>query len=116
MITLRIVLLAAVMTPTFALAKATHPLDPLSQEEVTAAVQVLKSAGKLSPAMRFPNLTLNEPPKAEVLAFKPGQQFRREAVSTLYDREKNQTFEGVIDLRTKKLASWRKLEGVNPPV
>jgi Cu2+-containing amine oxidase len=50
---------------------AAHPLDPLTAGEIDAAVAILKTAGKLPEGAFFPILVLREPPKAEVLAWKP---------------------------------------------
>ncbi len=49
-----------------------HPLDPLNREEISAAVQVLKASGKVTDSSRDATIVLREPPKAEVLNFKPG--------------------------------------------
>lgn len=64
----------------------------------------------------FPLVALQEPEKAEVLAFKRGMEFRRAAFCIVADRASNTTYEGVVDLRTKRVASWRAVPGVQPPV
>src|SRR5438105_15208884 len=97
-----VVLLAALCLPYSAFA-ANHPLDPLSREEIAAAVEILKASGKISDASRFSTLVLNEPPKAEVLPYKPGDAFRREAFAVIYERAANKTFEAVVDLNKKAL-------------
>ncbi len=91
---------------------ADHPLDPLSQDEIRATVGILKASGKITPASRFSLITLDEPPKDEVLNFKPGSDFRREAFAVVYERAGNRTSEAVVDLRSKKLLSWRDVPGV----
>ncbi len=93
---------------------AAHPLDPLGKEEITAAVEVLKSAGKVTSATRYPIVVLHEPPKSEVLAFKPGDAFRREAFIVIYERDKNKTSEALVDLRSKKIISWKDVPGAQP--
>ena len=68
-----------------ALAASHHPLDPLSKEEIATAVQVMKSSGKVSDRSRFPIIVLHEPPKDEVLKFKPAtprSMSRKAAVSS----------------------------------
>lgn len=99
-----------------AAASAPHPLDPLSEAELRAAVEVLRAAGKLSPGTRFAQLLLNEPPKDEVLAYTPGAPFRREAFALGLDRAKNESFEAVIDLAGKKIVSMKSVTGAQPPV
>lgn len=93
-----------------------HPLDPLSKEEITLAVDVLKGSGRISSQSLFPLIALNEPKKAEVLAFKPGATFRREALLVVFDRDKGLTSEAVIDLSARSLASYKELPGVQPPI
>src|SRR5437868_1123716 len=101
-----------------ALAKAadypTHPLDSLSREEIAATVEVLKNSGKTDEASRYATIMLREPPKAEVLAFKPGSAFRREAFAVVFERAANKTFEAVVDLNKKSLLSWKEVTGVQP--
>ncbi|MFL6277850.1 MAG: primary-amine oxidase [Blastocatellia bacterium] len=92
----------------------THPLDPLSREEIAATVEVLKSSGKTTDASRYATIMLREPSKSEVLAFKPGSPFRREALAVVYERATNKTFEAVVDLNKKALVSWKEVTGVQP--
>ena len=92
----------------------THPLDPLNREEIAATVEVLKAGGKTTDASRYATIMLREPPKAEVLAFKPGSAFRREAFAIVYERAANKTFEAIVDLNKKSLVSWKEVTGVQP--
>jgi primary-amine oxidase len=92
----------------------THPLDPLSREEIAATVQILKSSGKASDASLYSLIVSNEPPKAEVLNYKPGDAFRREAFVVIYERAANKTFEALVDLNKKSLLSWKEVPGVQP--
>ena len=94
---------------------ATHPLDPLSKEEITATVEILRASGKVNPDSRFATIVLREPPKSEVLAYKPGSPFRREAFAIVYERATNKTFEAIVDLNKKSLASWKEVMNVQPP-
>ncbi|MBD0324773.1 MAG: tyramine oxidase, partial [Aldersonia sp.] len=59
------------MTPT------PHPLDRLTADEIRSARRIIDEHGLLSPTTRFPLLALEEPPKAEVLAFRPGDPIDR---------------------------------------
>ena len=92
----------------------THPLDSLSREEILATVEILKASGKTTDASRYATIMLREPPKAEVLAFKTGSTFRREAFAIVYERAANKTFEAVVDLNKKTLLSWKEVPGVQP--
>ncbi len=106
-------LAVALISPTRFYA-ADHPLDPLSRDEIRATVEVLKSSGKVSDASRYSLVELREPPKEEVLGFRAGGDFRREAFVVVYERDLNQTFEAVVDVKNRKLLSWRNIPGVQP--
>lgn len=95
-------------------AEATHPLDPLNESEIASAVKILQAASNFPKTALFSTVQLNEPPKNEVLNFKPGAAFRREAFAIVLDREKNKTYEAVVDLRTNKIASWKEIASVQP--
>jgi primary-amine oxidase len=90
-------------------AAAPHPLDPLSADEIRAAVAALKD--RMTETMRFPMIALKEPPKSWTDASSP-----REAAVVAFDRAANKTFEGVVDLKQGKISSWNELPGVQPAV
>src|SRR6185503_11261226 len=54
-----------------ALASA-HPLDPLTADEVRAAARITRMDGRLA-AAQFASILLNEPAKAAVIDWRPGQ-------------------------------------------
>ncbi len=93
-----------------------HPLDPLSADEMRAAITLLDADNKVSARTRYPLIQLNEPPKAEVLAFNPGDPIRREAFVVAFDRDARKTFEGVVDLKDKRVVSWTEIPGVQPAI
>jgi primary-amine oxidase len=97
-------------------AAATHPLDPLTASEITTVAQILRARPDLPAQAFFPTIALNEPPKAEVKAFKPGTPFRREAFVTVFDRAANRTFDAIVDLRAKKVASFTPIPGAQPMI
>jgi primary-amine oxidase len=97
-------------------ADAAHPLDPLSKEEIAAAVEILKAGGKVSDASRFPMIALHEAPKDEVLSFRPGAAMRRQAFTVIYERAANKTFEAVVDLKGRRVLSFKEIPGAQPPM
>src|SRR4028118_181507 len=97
-------------------AGAKHPLDSLSADEIASAVKILQAAPNFPKTALFSTVQVNEPPKSEVLNFKTGAAFRREAFAIVLDREANKTYEGVVDLRANKLVSWKEVAGVQPLV
>jgi len=93
-----------------------HPLDPLNRQEIALAVSLVKAHSGAPAGAFFPTVVLNEPPKAEVSAFKSGDAYRREATVEAYDRPNNQLYKAVVDLRTKQVLSFEKLPaGTQPP-
>jgi primary-amine oxidase len=96
--------------------QAAHPLDPLKGPEMRRAVEIARSAGKLSERARVVEVSLREPPKVEVLGFRPETAFGRAAFVVSLEPLKHITYEGVVDLREETVVSWRAVEGVRAPV
>lgn len=96
-----------------------HPLSALTEAEINTAVSVLKQEKTLSETAAFHLIALQEPDKKEVLNFKPGKAFARQVFLVIYERSQNKTFEGIVNLRTKTLSSWKEISntqaGVLPP-
>ena len=86
-----------------------HPLDSLTASEYWVVYEALKSSGHISKDARFPFIELREPPKAEVLAWKPDQPFRREALAVIQQDRK--TYEAIVDVATHKEISWKEIQG-----
>jgi primary-amine oxidase len=111
------VLLALPATPLRAAPEdAMHPLDALTSREIAVAADTLRAYEAFPNDALFSTIVLHEPPKQEVLDFKPGGRFRREAFAVVMDRVNNRVFEAIVDLRTSQLASWKEVPGVQPLV
>ncbi|WP_241142967.1 hypothetical protein [Cognataquiflexum rubidum] len=93
-----------------------HPLDPLDTNEIKIVKQVLLKENKVrnDSSSLYSIINLLEPPKSEVLAYKPGDDFRREAFAYVYDYPANALGKAVIDLKQQKLLSFEKIEGKQP--
>lgn len=89
-----------------------YPLDPLTATEIRKVVAILKSSGTTSEKDIFNIINLKEPPKQEVIGYKPGQPFRREAFTSFYDYGKNGVTEAVVDLNAEKVISVKNLPNV----
>jgi primary-amine oxidase len=89
-----------------------YPLDPLTAAEIKKTVQILKDSKTTTGKDIFNIINLKEPPKAEVLAYKPGAAFRREAFTSFYDYSKNGVTEAVIDLNAGKVISIKNIPNV----
>ena len=95
---------------------AVHPLEPLSNVEVEAAVAVVKSDPRMTGTSRFVTVVLNEPAKEMVLDYVPGSEVEREALVILLDNASGQCVEAVVSLTQSAISSWRSLEGVQPVI
>src|SRR5690349_17525589 len=89
-----------------------YPQDPLTAMEMRKVVAILKSSGTTSEKDLFNIINLKEPPKQEVIEYKPGQPFRREAFTSFYDYKKNGVTEAVVDLNAGKVISVKNLPNV----
>ena len=93
-----------------------HPLEPLTPDEISAAVAIARAQPSLGDRVRFATVTLKEPPKATVLSFQPGDTIEREAFIILLDNATAKTYEAVVSLSTGEVKSWVHIPGVQPPI
>ena len=108
-------LLAAAMLCTLVSAtraQSPHPLDPLSSDEMKKVVRILKDNSTITGHDYFNIINLKEPPKKEMLAYKPGDPFRREAFVSFYDYAKPGMAEAVVDLNASKVLSVKNISNV----
>jgi primary-amine oxidase len=108
-------LVLSLAIPGFAVAQVPkHPLDGLSLAEHWALYDVIRDSGRTDDKTRYGGVALHEPPKAEVLAWKPGTPFRREARAILMLGPR--TAEATVDVAARKLLSWKEVPGVQPDI
>lgn len=93
-----------------------HPITSLTEVEISTAVSVIKREKTLSEMAAFPLIALQEPDKEEVLNFTPGKAFGRNAFLVIYERSLNKTYEGIVDLTSKTLSSWKEIPFVQPAI
>lgn len=91
-----------------------HPLEPLTTEEITQVVAILREKKELSEKARFAQVTLHEPEKEVVVKYKEGDQFEREAHIILLEPETSETFEAVVSLTKNDVISWEFIPDVRP--
>lgn len=91
----------------------THPLDPLTADEIRVAVAEAKTDARLAGAV-FPSINLQPPAKAAVLAWQPGQPLARAARIEALTRDT--TYEAVVDLAARRLASVTERPGAEPAI
>lgn len=86
-----------------------HPLDGLSGREHWVIYDALLASGRTDSTTSYLYVGLNEPPKAEVLAWRAGQPYRREALVHLIQGSRG--YEAIVDVAGKKLLSWTEVPG-----
>ena len=92
---------------------AAHPLDPLTPDEIRVAAQIARMDVRFAHA-QFASILLNEPAKADVIAWRRGSTLPRQA--RLIVMTSANVFEVVADLSAKRIASVVERRGVEPPV
>ncbi len=89
-----------------------HPMDALSQLELTAVKTILLDAKKVKEASRFPEITLMEPEKEAMYAWKVGNAIERHANVVI--RQDKKTYEAIVDITNEKLLDWKEISNVQP--
>jgi len=87
---------------------AIHPLDPLSEAEVTLASDILRAEKQLGADIRFTHVQLEEPVKAGVLGWREGSKPDRRAAVTLFDCRTGATHLATVDLAARKVVAWQE--------
>jgi primary-amine oxidase len=98
---------------------ASHPLDPLSADEVAATTAVIRASERYSSlpgTVRFITMELREPDKEAVLAWAADGAASppRESFTVLLAQGDGSTHEVVTSLESGEVTSWTRLEGVQP--
>ena len=75
---------------------ALHPLDPLTADEITHAVAIVRKTQALADDALFVRVALHEPSKDSVLRFPDGERLDRQAFVLVRDRAARATFEAVV--------------------
>ena len=89
-------------------AAPTNPLDALTAGEIDRTVALLNTGKYATPQSRYPNITLLENPKAEVLAWRPGQPFERHARATFLNGDR--LYEAAVNLTRGHVDSVREVK------
>ncbi|WP_238163953.1 hypothetical protein [Kribbella pittospori] len=85
---------------------ATHPLEPLDEDEFRQTAAILRRDRELGGSWRFAAIELLEPAKSAVRAWRPGDAIPRTSFAVLWNRAGNQTWEGVVDLTGDRSPRW----------
>jgi primary-amine oxidase len=85
-----------------------HPLDPLSGDEIRAAVAVLRRERAVGRDWRFGTIELREPSKQPLLA---GEAIPREAILSCWNRDDGATYRAVVSIGDDRVVSWEHRPG-----
>lgn len=91
-----------------------HPLDPLTAEEVAAAVALVRADGRFDDRVRFAYVGLAEPPKEDVAAWAPGTPVERAVRLVLTTGPESRVVEAIASLSAPSLQAVTELDGVRP--
>ena len=75
-----------------------HPLDPLTADEIRAAVSILRREQGVDARWRFGAIELKEPSKRALREFSQGETLGREAIATCWSRDEGLTYKAVVSL------------------
>jgi len=93
-----------------------HPYDPLSVDEMTAAVAAIRSGRPELTDPRFPLVRTAMPDKQAVRQWNPAEPPTRAAFLVVYDRADAATYEARVDLSTGAVTEWTHVPGVQPAI
>src|SRR5262249_31718138 len=94
-------------------ARAVHPLDPLTADEIRVAIQVARSDGRFANAA-FPAVAVQDPVKTDVLAWQPGQPLVRHA--RVQAMTAASVYELLVDLTGRRIVTATEQRGVEPSI
>ena len=84
-----------------------HPLDPLTADEIRAAVAIVRRDRAVGDRWRFASIELREPSKATVRGHNDGDPIDRAARIVCWDCESGSVYQGLVSLTGDRVVSWR---------
>lgn len=97
----------------------TYPLDPLSADEVVTAVAAIRASRPDPSGLRFVQVDIAEPPKAELLAWRRGDGERpeRRARAVVFDRLVPESADVLVALGPDaRVIGWERITEGQPPL
>jgi primary-amine oxidase len=92
----------------------THPLDPLTAEEIRQAAAIVRDGRGVGDGWRFASIELREPVKEDLPALEAGRQVSREALVVCWNRADGQAYRAAVSLTAGQVTSWAPLPGEQP--
>ncbi len=93
-----------------------HPLEPLSEREVSATSALIKADPRVPDTVRFVFVELAEPAKDVVRGGQPGVTWDRQAAAVLRDPAGRATYEATVSLTRGEVTRWVHVEGRQAPM
>jgi primary-amine oxidase len=101
-------------TDTAAPPAAAHPLELLTAEEITRAVELVRADPRFPEESVFAHVRLHEPPKAAVLGHTGGAPVDREIEALVVPRAGIEPIEVVVSVTEGAVRSWVPRPGMRP--
>ena len=106
--------MTAHVVPAGVVQQVTHPLDPLTEDELRGVSAILRRERGFGPGWRMASIELVEPAKDVVRSFRPGEAIDRRARVVLWRREDGSVHVAVVSLAGDVVLSWEHVPGVQP--
>jgi primary-amine oxidase len=95
---------------------ATHPLEPLSVDEIGAVLGLLRDGDRVGDQPVVAWAALKEPPKRDVLAWTSDRPMSRRALVVSVDRATGITYESVVNLSEGAVEQAEAKPGLHAPI
>ncbi|MHB8670144.1 MAG: primary-amine oxidase [Acidimicrobiales bacterium] len=93
-----------------------HPLEPLTPDEIRVAVAATRATGRLGDGARFSTVTLEEPAKDSLRALGTGNQLERRARLVVVPGPEANLVEADVSLGSGQVTRWENRTDVRPPL
>ena len=84
-----------------------HPLDPLTADEIRQAAAIVRRDRQVGDSWRFASIELKEPAKA-------APEAARQAIVVGWDRADGQAYRATVSLTGDEITTWQHLPGQQP--
>ena len=91
-----------------------HPLDMLTADEITRAVEVLRATGRVGEGALFAHVVLREPAKDDLARWKSGDPIDREVRVQIVPGPGLKLVEAIVSVTRSEVREWREVEGSRP--
>ncbi|HET9967458.1 MAG TPA: primary-amine oxidase [Streptosporangiaceae bacterium] len=95
-----------------------HPLNPLSADEIRQVAAVVRRDRAIGGTWRFASIELTEPAKADLPALETEAEAQskvgREALVVCWNRDDGQAYRAAVSLTGDEVTSWEHLPGQQP--